>query len=383
MILQRYYESIEVIKKEKLLAVRLLQPHRVLSTCRVGRGFSEDCEYVVNHQACEPAGHLDTDLHEIAIRTPEKYLARIAERHGLPPGKTVMMTTAANMNNVGFSVQRFEDLEVVAMVTGGVEGNAACAGDVASYMQRAGGSERVESKPGTIVTLAFTNWEMSHSAMLIASTVMTEAKVAVVRDYYVKSRQSDRLATGTGTDQFTIASKLGSDYVLTDANKHSKVGELFGKAVDEATRKALNLQNGLSPDTRRSCLVFLNRLGCDADKMKALVKAHLDEPRQQLFEKNFLAVNHDSMIVAAVAGFVQTWELLSTGVLPADHRVELLTRDAASVAAAVAGRVAFEENVHDLLALDGFQSEGDAGQFVCRAIAYGFEEKWKGLFGTQ
>jgi adenosylcobinamide amidohydrolase len=82
-------------------------------------------------------------LHKSAYRDPEVYRRLIAEPHGLPAERCVTLGTAANMNNAAFVAETFRDLEVVAVCTGGVEGNAGRVGDPASLFETPDGFEKL------------------------------------------------------------------------------------------------------------------------------------------------------------------------------------------------------------------------------------------------
>ena len=89
---------------------------------------------------------------------------------------------------------------------------------------------------------------------------MTEGKSAALQRLAVRSLYSGDLATGTGTDQFAIASPLAGPHRLTSASTHVKLGELIGSAVRDATLEALRWQNGLESSYTRtvfSALAFV------------------------------------------------------------------------------------------------------------------------------
>lgn len=119
------------------------------------------------------------------------------------------------MNNAAICHERFQDLEVVTVCTGGVEGNAGRAGDPASYYepQEESADERAEKggglEPGTINAMIFINRELLPGAMVTAVLTATEAKTAALQELEIPSRYSEGLATGTGTDQIAVASRLG------------------------------------------------------------------------------------------------------------------------------------------------------------------------------
>ena len=60
---------------------------------------------------------------------------------------------------------------------------------------------------------------------------LTEAKTVALNNLRIPSQYSNNYATGTGTDGVTIFSNIDSDNKLSNAGKHSKLGELIGNNV--------------------------------------------------------------------------------------------------------------------------------------------------------
>src|SRR5262245_6639216 len=81
----------------RYLLAELAQPHHVLSTSVVNGGQTEHVRFLLNHQSCEGAGHLD--LHQLIVDIGYVgYHHRICADVGVPPEATALMGTAANMN---------------------------------------------------------------------------------------------------------------------------------------------------------------------------------------------------------------------------------------------------------------------------------------------
>jgi len=377
MLLARYYDGVEIHRADKIIYARFLQPHRVISTCRSSAGgIREDLEYLYNHQSCEPQGHRLSDaIHGLAIHQPDAYRELIASRHGLPAECCATMGTAANMHTAGMAHERFRDMEVVAVVTAGVETNAGRAGDPAAYHEEDG---RYVHAPhaGTIVIMLCISRELRPGALVEAVTLATEAKTTVLQELNVPSCYSDGLATGTGTDQIAIAARLDSA-PLTGAGKHTRLGELIARSVQTALRQALARQNGLSPASQCSALALLRRLGAREETFSAAIRAHLNEDDAHLLAHNLQVVLNDPPTVAAVAALLHLRDQVGWGVLPQSCLPEIFASAAAQIAAAVAGRpqrlpAYYETLQHSALAL----SASATLEVVARAFALGFSEKW-------
>lgn len=377
MLLARYYNGVEIHRADKIIYARFLQPHRVISTCRSSAGgIRDDLEYLYNHQSCEPQGHrLSDEIHGLAIHQPDAYRELIATRHGLPAERCATMGTAANMHAAGMAHERFRDLEVVAVVTAGVETNAGRAGDPAAYHEEDG---RYVHAPhaGTIVTMLCISRELRPGALVEAVTMATEAKTATLQELNVPSCYSDGLATGTGTDQIAIAARLDGA-PLTGAGKHTRLGELIARSVQTALREALARQNGLSPAGQCSTLALLRCLGAREESFGAAICAHLNADDAQLLARNLHVVLNDPPTVAAVAALLHLRDQFVWGVLPQSCLPEVFAGAAAQLAAAVAGRPqrlpAYREVLeHPPPAL----TPSATLELIARAFALGFSEKW-------
>jgi adenosylcobinamide amidohydrolase len=388
MKLAQFYDGVEVHREEKIIYVKFLAPHRVLSTCRSGAGgLRDDLEYLYNHQVCEPIGHR-MDTHKAAVRAPDEYRRLISERHGLPAVKCATLGTAANMNNGAIAHASFRELEVVTICTGGVETNAGRAGDPASYYQVDGRFEMLgreaaevsrasEVSPGTINTMILINQELEPGVMVSAVITATEAKTAALQELGVPSRYSDGLATGTGTDQIAVAARLGTGTPLSDAGKHSKLGELIGRTVHDAVKQTLLLQNGLIPLRQCSALAHIERLGADRDAMCAGIGVFLSGEEKRLFEQNFSSINGDPPTVAAVAALVHLRDKFVWGILPKSCLPEVMNSYGAQVSAAVSGKHGRLQVYRERLSHEGTSTDnGTFLRFIYRAFALGFSEKW-------
>ncbi|MBD5779672.1 adenosylcobinamide amidohydrolase [Pelagicoccus sp. NFK12] len=384
MKIGEYYESVELHRKEKIIYAQLLKPHRVLSTCRLNGGLREDLEFIYNHQSCEPRAHLGHDLCEVAVKDPARYQRRIASKAGIEYGKSASLGTAANVNNAAIARESHRDLQVVAITTAGVGGNGGRAGDPASYYASEEGTVIIERAPppaGTINTLLLINQEVTPGALVAASTVMTEAKSSVLQELMAPSRYSQGIATGTGTDQIAIASLIGTSIQHTDANKHSKLGELIGKAVRTALFQALNLQSGLTPDARRSSLAQLLRFGETQSSFIESIRERLPEEAADLFEANFLSANHDPVTVAAVQALVHVWDQFQWSVLPRTCIHEAMIGQASLIASAASGREMGREEMQKRLGSWRVSLQASSLlDLVRRSFAIGYALKWSGRF---
>ena len=382
MLLGTYYDGVEVHREEKIVYGRFLAPHRVISTCQAAGGLRDDLAYLYNHQSSEPSGH-HQPAHAIAVRDPRAYREMVCRRHHLPADRCATLGTAANMRYAVIKDASFRDLIVVAVCTGGVEGNAGRVGDPAAVYEHDGTYERISGEEpvlhGTINTMLFINRELTPGAMVRTVMTATEAKTAALQELAVNSRYSNRLATGTGTDQIGVAARLDTGVPLASAGKHSSLGELIGKTVHDAISGTLALQNSLTPEGQRSTVRHIERFGATRESMIGSIKVHLNGEKGDLLVRNFTVLERDPLVVAAVAALVHVRDKITWGVLPQSCAPELWATYGAQIAAAVSGDYTLLPAYRNTLAEAHYgPQDGDFLRLVEHAMALGFQDKWPG-----
>ena len=106
----------------------------------------------------------------------------------------------------------------------------------------------------------------------------------------IPSQYSNEYATGTGTDGLCIFSNLESENIITNAGKHSKLGELIGKAVIKSIITAIRKQVWITNNSQSNVLVRLNRYSLDIndfydnldeDKFEFIKKLKIDSKNQK------------------------------------------------------------------------------------------------------
>jgi adenosylcobinamide hydrolase len=237
--------------QETSLIVRFPGPRNVLSTSWLNGGYREDLTGIFNNQislaACDNC-HLNGGV--------KTYLESVAGSLLLDPATTSGLITRAEMKNTAIVSESFRDLAVCAIVTAGIDKNGVRAGDPASYYEN---GDCFEPVGGTINTILLINAALPEYAMVRALMTATEAKAAALQQLMARSIYSTGIATGSGTDMIAIVADPCSKIYLSDAGTHSKLGELIGKTVIQATYAALEKETGLSPASQCDALVRLLR----------------------------------------------------------------------------------------------------------------------------
>ncbi len=248
---------------ERSIAIRFAKPVHVLSTCRQHGGWRDDITAAVNYQICEPDG---CPTCTVCVDDLDDHIDQYVSGLGLAPRQTCSMMTSASMANAGIATRTHRDVTVFTVATGGVETNAARAGDPSTHHESATGWEDNEPPVGgTLNLIVLVNQQLAPGAFVKAGIMATEAKSATLDALRVRSMYGVGIATGTGTDQFVIAAPQSSAFELTEAQAHTMLGQMIAETVSEALRTALALQCSLKPGNQSSVRAALMRFSDNVD----------------------------------------------------------------------------------------------------------------------
>lgn len=365
-------ETAVIRRAGRFIVVDLQVPHRALSTSVKNGGQTEHLRHLINHQSCEGKGHAERSR-LIREQGQEAYHDAICAEIAVPPDESATMGTAANMSYAALVSERDEALEVTAVVTAGVQTNATCAGDPASWRETPDGIVGIAATAGTINTILLVNQPVAPAALSRLVVTITEGKSAALQRLAVPSCYSPDLATGTGTDQFCLAAPLHG-VPLTSASPHVKLGEISGLAVRRATVEALRWQNGLEPSYTRSLFHALGRYGVIEQTIFEDLAGLLDPTDRELLRQNSKAAFYEPLVGAAAHALATVLDRVRHQTLPASVLPDAIVQQAATLAASLAAQphrwAEFRTRLHQ------------SGQFepkplVLAAIALGWTEKWR------
>jgi adenosylcobinamide amidohydrolase len=366
--------DVSLRRSGRFLVAELLGPHRVLSTSVQNGGQVDHVRFLLNHQSCEGAAHLDR--HRLMTAGLEAYHDVACSEAGLPGAETALMGTAANMNYLAISTEEDEGIAVTAVVTAGVEGNATTAGDAASWRETDAGMVKV-SYAGTINAMLLIHHPITPATLARAVVTMTEGKSSGLLRLAVPSRQGADLATGTGTDQYCVATPIGHPdgrRPLTSASPHVKLGELIGLATRKATMEAIRWQNGLEPSYTRGVFHALGRYGIREATFIEDITLWLDEANLELLQKNLRSAMYEPLVGAAAHALAAVCDRVRHGMLPASVTRDARLQQAALVAANLAADVGRWSEFRGTLSP---HADADVKTLALAAIALGWSEKWR------
>jgi adenosylcobinamide hydrolase len=211
---------------EETLVLSFRRPMQVVSWAVLNGGLRSDVVHIINHHV---GAHVANEL-------PAKTLRRVVGRLNLK-GTVVGMMTAADIRRHFVSRVIHEEMQACAVATDGC-GNLAAVGETGNFIE--GKSQPMHV--GTINLIVAVNCGFTPKAMLEALAIATEAKVKAVFEAGLRSKVNSELATGTGTDCVAIAAGPERRYRI--CGKHTKWGELIGRASLESVRSALRPASG-------------------------------------------------------------------------------------------------------------------------------------------
>ncbi len=299
----------KVYREENTVIVTFPDKRRTLTTSWLNGGFREDLQSVFNHKVPDKA----LGSHELEGGSVEEYLRILSGNMGIDPEKTSGLLTGASMKNVTITTRAFRGLEVTAVITGGIEVNGGRAGDPASYYQE---DSRFEMIGGTINMLILIGASLPEFAMTRVLMTATEAKSVVLQQLMASSKYSQGIATGSGTDMIAVVADGCGPLELTDAGKHSKLGELIGIVVIEGLQKALALQSELTPLSRRDMMVRLERFGVDEAKYWKVASAIPGENKKNRFINDLRTISRNPILVSCVASVLHIIDEVNWGLIP-------------------------------------------------------------------
>jgi adenosylcobinamide amidohydrolase len=164
-----------------------------------------------------------------ATEFPTPYLSQIIRAMKREPVDAVMMMTGVDVRRVRTARAVHGPIVVQAWCTAGC-----------SNALRVGDPSTVEHHSiGTINLIVAVSEALSTAALAEALQLATEARVAAISSAGIRSVVCGEIATGTGTDCIAVAAP-GSRRSVRYCGKHTRLGELVGRAVLESCTAALD-----------------------------------------------------------------------------------------------------------------------------------------------
>lgn len=330
-------------KYKKSIVILFKGKRHVLSTGPNNGGFTTNLSAVFNNDA-NPGSGMGIKLRANTYREHMDILAE--EDLGLNPASCSGLMTSASMENAAISTLSYEDFSVTAIATAGVRNNGGRIGDPASWHEKSEDSfentENTATSPkkiiknkwkhfagntahndesesnipaGTINILLYIDANLGKEAMASALVSCAEAKAAAMQELLIPSRYSCGIATGTGTDGVIIISNAESKTHLTNAGKHSKLGELIGRTVISSIKEALKLQQGITPEFQHDIIQRMERFGVSEDALWDCYKKTYHNLIRAEFTDILDQIRNEEILVTYSSLYAHLLDQLSWGLL--------------------------------------------------------------------
>lgn len=206
------------------ISLSFASPQQCLSSAVLNGGYQEvrsllnlKVDQYAKPPFAPPAQTLNHKAHELALQPP-----------------VLGMMTAASMKSLRHRQIEVQTYFASVWVTCGLS-NLLRPGDPVEPVPQ------MPPEPGTINIWLHCSHPLTPAAIAEALILLTEAKTTAVRDYQLKSRESGRDASGTGTDSHAVLCPSHSPNVtpLEYCGKHTHMGEAIGLAVYQAVSESI------------------------------------------------------------------------------------------------------------------------------------------------
>ena len=274
-----------VHKYKKSIVISFKGKRNVLSTGPNNGGFTTDLAAVFNNDA-NPGDGMEVKLRADTYREHMDILAK--EDLGLDPFEDTTSSDTKKKNPI-------------QNLTKNILGKII--------------SDKDKLPVGTINILLYIDADLSKEALASALVSCTEAKVAAMQELLIASRYSCGIATGTGTDGAIIISNAESKTHLTNAGKHSKLGELIGRTVISSIKEALKLQQGITPQIQHDIIHRMDRFGVTEDALWDCYKETYRNLIRAEFTDILDRIRTDDTLVTYTSLYAHLLDQLSWGLL--------------------------------------------------------------------
>ncbi len=251
----------------KAIIAELSGRRNVVSSAAHNGGSRGDLTHLYNYSYA----HSPLVQHKIVAKMEspnlQNHYARLTQELGLPVQTTAGMGTAAILEDAALLSSSFQGIHLSAIVTAGIDHNAARAGDPPSYDELTGDNLPA---PGTINIMLFIDAHLPAGTATQAIITATEAKSAALQELQAGSLYSSGIATGSGTDTIMVVTRPDASDTLYDAGLHSRLGSAIGQLVKQAVKQALaHHPDGMTPTRQASLLWQGFRYGITPDALSS------------------------------------------------------------------------------------------------------------------
>lgn len=235
------------IKKNSLI-IQSKDSLKTLSSAVLNGGLCQ-AKTILNHQVPKSFKH----------RNSREYLKQIVKKLELPT-PVVGLMTAANITDFSLQVSKYSKKLYVCTITTAGFSNTVTAGDcIKAY-----------NKISTINTIILVDGNLTDTCMVDLVKTATEAKVLALRELDIRSKTSNRQATGTTTDAIVIAC-TGRGKPLEYGGTATSLGKAVSFTVSRSVKESAIKTEGITSNRP-----LINRLEERGITFKSMVKTWME-----------------------------------------------------------------------------------------------------------
>lgn len=210
----------------------------------------------------------------------------------------LIIKSCSNVQNMSISTMSFGLTNVTALSVSGLKKN-----------------DYIFENGYTTSVIIMINTDLPQSTMARAIITATEGIVCALQQIMIYDPMS-KYPYSDGSLCVIVLCDGDCERILNNAGKHSKLGELIGKTVIEATLSSLNM-NGICPEYQTNIIRRLERFGITMDSFKQILEKMNIEPITN-FDSKLKEILSDTSTIAYVSAIVQIYDSILWGLIPVD-----------------------------------------------------------------
>ena len=307
-----------VHKYKKSIVISFKGKRNVLSTGPNNGGFTTDLSAVFNNDA-NPGDGMEVKLRADTYREHMDILAK--EDLGLDPSSCSGLMTVASMDNSAISTLAYNDFSVTSVATAGVRNNGGRIGDPASWHEKSENTFEDTTSSDTKKKNPIQNLTKNILGKNISGKIISDKDKLPVGTINIllyidadlsKEALASALVSCTGA---IIISNAESKTHLTNAGKHSKLGELIGRTVISSIKEALKLQQGITPQIQHDIIHRMDCFGVTEDALWDCYKETYRNLIRAEFTDILDRIRTDDTLVPYTSLYAHLLDQLSWGLL--------------------------------------------------------------------
>ena len=163
--------------------------------------------------------------------------------------------------------------------------------------------------------------ELPPGTMARAAITSTEAVTCAFQQLMIGRSDRKEIASGSDSICITVLSNAECGRKLYNAGKHSKLGELIGKSVIEATLSSMN-KNGVTPDSQSDVFKRLERFGITKRSCVEYLISKGLEPGSGI-DAALDRISGDKIMLSYVSAVLQIADEIAWGLIPGHEGYEV------------------------------------------------------------